>query len=164
VKHGLRSQGLTRRVDSPTKREKCCGGVWSLKNAEGSGIGVLLAVVDMFCESQNKRKEGMKVDRGIDTFCLSRAGSIRKRHEYINPKYKSYAFHWVTPQFYPVLDPTARGFSIRNALGPMARGMKTIKPRTVFPIVLLSVHTQEGQSFLVFSLSPVVLTIKRNFL
>jgi hypothetical protein len=62
-----------------------------LKNAEGSGIGVLLAVADMFCDLQNKQKEGMKVDRGIDTFCLSRAGSIRKRHEYINPKYKSYA-------------------------------------------------------------------------
>jgi hypothetical protein len=79
-------------VDSPTKREKCCGGVWSLKSAEEFGIGVLWAVVDMFCDLRNKRKEGMKVDRGIDTFCLSRAGSINKRHEYINPKYKSCAF------------------------------------------------------------------------
>jgi len=152
VKHGLRSQGLTRRVDSPTKREKCCGGVWSLKNAEGSGIGVLLAVVDMFCESQNKRKEGMKVDRGIDTFCLSRAGSIRKRHEYINPKYKSYAFHWVSPQFCPVLDPTPRGFSIMEALGPMARGMKTIRPRTVFPIVLFTGSYLRKSEFLSFLL------------
>jgi hypothetical protein len=79
-------------VDSPTKREKCCGGVWSLKSAEGSEIGVLWAVVDMFCDLQDKRKEGMKVDRGIDTFCLSRASSIRKRHEYINPKYISCAY------------------------------------------------------------------------
>lgn len=112
-----------------------------MKNAEGSGIGVLLAVVDMFCDLQNKRKEGMKVDRGIDIFCLSRTGRIRKRHEYINPKSKSFAFYWVPPQFYPALDLTARGFTVRKAPGPKAQDMKTIRPRTVFPVILLPVHT-----------------------
>jgi hypothetical protein len=83
----------------------------------------------------------MKVDRGIDTFCLSKAGSIRNRHGYINPKYKSCAFYWVPPQFYLILDLTARGFTVRKALGPMARDMKTIRPRIIFHVVLLPVHT-----------------------